>query len=199
MKIDLRESPTYWATIEKNTDRHQKMESMFERLGMRNTSQINGPLADPYTVGIAETHRQGISHFLPLLMLEDDCQETEAWAPTLEVPDECDAVYLGSSWFGMVRGASTFRGCISSSYDDTFIKPYNMLGIHAVLYLSERYRDKVVKLLTEFKENPGTAGCDECIAQIMKDYNILAVKKPMFYQNDGHSEEETLRPLEPYF
>tara|TARA_Y100000310_G_scaffold170314_1_gene170460 strand:- start:3624 stop:4223 length:600 start_codon:yes stop_codon:yes gene_type:complete len=199
MKIDLRDVPVHWATIEKNKDRHEKMQSMFDRLNLKDTNQMNGPISDPYTIGIAETHLQGMSNELPVLVLEDDCQETEHWNPVLEVPDFCDAVYLGTSWFGMIQKRSQYRGCISSEYDDTFLRVYNMLGIHAVLYLSESYRDNVVNLLNEFKTNPGAAGCDECIAMSMKNYKILALRNPLFYQNDGHSEEETQRPLAPYF
>jgi len=199
VEIDLRTISVHWATIEKNVDRHEKMQLMFELLKFTNTHQINGPLADPYTAGIAATHIDGISNDLPLLMMEDDAQETIHFKPILDVPDDCDALYLGTSWFGMVRGASQYQGCISSSYSEHYVKPYNMLGIHSVLYLSQKYRDHVVNLLTEFKDNPGSAGCDECIATHMKNYNVLAVKNPYFYQNDGHSNEETLRPLNPYF
>ena len=199
MKIDLREVPIYWATIEKNKERHGKMYRMFERLGFKEYHKLNGPIADPYTVGIAETHIRGLSNDLPLLMMEDDCMETEHFVPELEIPDDCDALYLGTSWFGMLRGVSTFRACISSDFSDVYVRPYNMLGVHAVLYLSEDYRDKAVNLLGSFKNNPGSFGCDECLAKDMVNNNILAVKKPFFYQNDGHSEEETLRPLNPYF
>jgi len=199
LKVDLREVSTYWATIEKNVDRHAKMKSMFEEIGLTSSTQINGPIANPYTVGIAETHITGIQGQLPILMLEDDCAVTSHWKPVIEVPEGTDAVYLGTSWYGMLRGKSQYRGCISSVYDESYIRPYNMLGMHAVLYLSDRYRNTVISLLEEFKKNPGSSGCDECVASIMKYYNILAVKNPFFYQDDGHSNEETLRPLEPYF
>lgn len=199
MQIDLRKVPTYWATIEKNKDRHERMISMYSALGFENTNQINGPLANPYTIGIAETHIEALGNKLPLLVMEDDCAVTEHWRPLIEVPDDADAIYLGTSWYGMVRGASQFRGCISSSYSEDLIRPYNMLGIHSVLYLSEEYRQKVVGLLTEFKKDPGSAGCDECIASNMKNYNVYATKNPMFYQADGHSDAETITPLQTYF
>ena len=198
MKIDLREIPTYWATIEKNTERHEKMESMFKDLTMMDTHQINGEIADPYTVGIAQSHIDGLSNDLPLLMMEDDAKDTEHWEPVIEVPEHCDALYLGTSWFGMVRGESQYKGCISSVYDDKYLKVYNMLGVHAVLYLTKEYRDFVVELLEGFKKNP-EGGCDECVAANMKSFDVLAVKEPFFYQNDGHSEDETLRPQYPYF
>lgn len=199
MQLDLRKIDVNWATIEKNTDRHKKMEDMFLRLGMYNTAQMNGPIREPYTIGVAQTHIAGMSTDLPILVLEDDCQEIkENWKPVITVPEGVDALYLGSSWFGMVRGVSTHRGCISSLFDGDYNRVYNMLGIHSVLYITETYRNKVIELLTEFISNP-VGGCDECIASEMKNYKILASKNPMFYQNDGHSEEETMKPLEAYF
>jgi hypothetical protein len=199
MNIDLRTIPVYWATIERNIDRHSKMSKMFNHLDLRQTTQINGPISNPYTIGIADTHISGISNDLPLLMLEDDCAVTSDWNPVLNVPENTDAVYLGSSWYGMVQGHSKFRGCISSEVDDYYLRPYNMLGMHSVLYLTKEYRDKVIELLEQFKLNPGSSGCDECIAMNMKNYNILALKKPFFYQDDGHSNQETITPLTPYF
>lgn len=199
MKIDLRTVPTYWNTIEKNTDRHARMNALFEKVGATNTFQLDGEMTTPYTKGIARSHMKSLEGSLPILVLEDDCALTEDWTPIIEVPDEADAIYLGTSWYGMVRGASQFRGCISSSYNDQFNRVYNMLGIHAVLYLTERYRSHVVGLLDRFQENPGNAGCDECIALTMKDFMVLAPKKPMLYQDDGHSNIETATPLNPYF
>lgn len=198
MRIDLRKVPVSWASIEKNTDRHAKMGEMFKHLGIEQTHQINGAMTDPYTIGIADSHILGISGKLPILMMEDDCAVTGNWVPIIEVPDDADAVYLGTSWYGMIRKTSVFQGCVCSDYSKHYVKPYNMLGLHAVLYLTERYRDRVIDLLEEFKENP-VGGCDEVIAMEMKKYNIYAERDPFFYQNDGHSEEETLRPISPLF
>lgn len=199
MKLDLRILPTNWATIERNTERHIKMEDMFLRLDMNNTVKMNGPITNPYTIGIAQTHIIGMGTDLPVLVLEDDCQEiVEHWNPIVQVPEGTDALYLGSSWFGMLKGISTHGACISSSFDENYNQVYNMLGMHAVIYLTERYRDRVVELLTKFTANP-VGGCDECVAMEMKKFKILAVKKPMFYQNDGHSDRETTKPLEAYF
>lgn len=199
MQLDIRALRTNWATIERNTERHKKMSDMFSRLDMFTTNKMNGPISDPYTIGIAQTHIMGMTGNLPVLVLEDDCQEIAIdWKPVIEVPEGTDALYLGSSWFGMLRGVSTHGACISSSFNEDYNQVYNMLGIHAVIYLTERYRDRVVEMLTEFTHNP-IGGCDECIAMEMKKFQILAVKKPMFYQNDGHSDVETLKPLEAYF
>tara|TARA_R110000851_G_scaffold331130_1_gene504868 strand:+ start:147 stop:749 length:603 start_codon:yes stop_codon:yes gene_type:complete len=199
LEIDLTKQPVYWATIEKNKDRHLKMESMFKNLNFENTHQIDGEISNPYTVGIAQSHIDALSNSLPLIVMEDDCSVTKNWTSTINIPKGTDAVYLGTSWFGMIRDVSTYRGCISSVYDSNFNKVYNMLGIHSILYLSERYKDHVIKTLKEFQENPGTRGCDEPIALTMKNFNILALKNPLFYQEDGHSDQETITPLQPLF
>jgi hypothetical protein len=202
LEIDLTKQPVYWTTIEKNVERHQRMTYMLKKLKFENTYQINGAISSPYTVGIAQSHIDAIhQHPGPLIVMEDDCSlfEFSGWDPIIQVPEDTDAVYLGTSWFGMVRGVSTFRGCISSSYNDKFNRVYNMLGIHAVLYLSERYKDHVVKTLKEFQKNPEDRGCDEPIALTMKNFNILSLKLPYFYQADGHSDQETSMPLEPLF
>lgn len=198
MIIDLRNYPVFYATIEKNTERHVKMDKMFNRLEYSNTKQINGPIANPYTIGIADTHIQALQNEGSIIVLEDDAQETSDYYHQIDIPDDLDALYLGTSHFGMLRGQSTPRGAVTSHFSETLIRPYNMLAIHAVLYLSQAYKDRVIKLLTKFKENP-VGGCDEPIAMDMKNHKILAMRNPMFYQNDGHSEQTTTTILVPHF
>lgn len=198
MLINLTKIPVYWNTIEKNVDRHQKMQSMFNNIGISNAVQLNGEIVKPYTIGIAKSHIESLSAKIPVLVLEDDCQTTEHYNSILTVPDDADAVYLGTSHYGMIRGKTVGGGTISSIYDENYLRVYNMLGLHSVLYLSEKYRNHVVNTLNEFVQNP-VGGCDDPIAMTMKKYNVYAVKNPMFYQNDGHSEAATITPLIPFF
>ena len=198
MLIDLKTVPVYWNTIEKNIDRHKKMQVMFNNIGITNAVQLNGEIIKPYTIGIAKSHIKSLSGKTPILVLEDDCQTTEHYKTIVNVPDDADAVYLGTSHYGMIRGQTTGGGTISSIYNDEYLRVYNMLGIHAVLYLSEQYRLHVTNTLHAFIQNP-VGGCDDPIAMTMKNYKVYAVRKPMFYQNDGHSEAATLTPLAPLF
>lgn len=199
MIIDLKNVPIYWNTIEKNKDRHTKINSMFEKIGFKNTTQLNGEITKPYTIGIAKSHIKSLSFELPVLVLEDDCQLTENYKQVIEVPDDADAIYLGTSLYGMIRGNTVFNGTICSDFNEDYVRVYNMLGIHAVLYLTESYRHHVRdNCLHEFIKNP-KGGSDDPIAMTMKNYKVYAVKKPMFYQNDGHSEMATLTELQPLF
>jgi hypothetical protein len=198
MIIDLTKIPIYWNTIEKNIDRHKKMQSMFKQMGVSNTTQLNGEIIKPYTIGIARSHIKSLSNSLPVLVLEDDCQLVKDFTSTIQVPDDADAVYLGTSLYGMIQGRTTFGGAISSIYNDDYLRVYNMLGIHAVLYLTESYRSHIINTLNNFTENP-IGGCDDPIAMTMKNYKIYALRNPMFYQNDGHSENATKTPLNPLF
>lgn len=171
---------------------------MFESIGFFNTTQVDGESVPSKwrSVAIAKSHIECLSHGIPVLVLEDDCKTTTKYRNEVKIPDGADAIYLGTSTYGILRGRADEKGCICSDYDEEYVRVYNMLGIHAVLYLTERYRQHVVDVLSW---RPPLAGCDIPIAMGMKNYNVYAVREPMFYQNDGHSESVTLAPLEPWF
>ena len=198
MELDLRKVNIQWLTIEKNTDRHAKMKAMFDRLGFTRVNQINGPIVKPYTVGIAQTHIAGLIRGLnePLLILEDDCQETKDFNPVINVPDShVDAIYLGTSTYGQVHGTSYPGNYIVAEYDDDYIRVLNMLGMHAILYLSKEWKTKIITHLQAHIRNPGNRGADDGIVSMMEGNIILGARRPFFYQNDGHSEVATQTPL----
>jgi hypothetical protein len=200
MLINLLKTKSVLSTIEKNTDRHIRFKSIMDRLGFENWKQYNGEIIKPYSVGVAKTLKKALLDNLeePFIFFEDDANVTEAFKFMVEVPDGCQSLYLGTSVFGMIRGQSVMGGIICSNYNDEYVKPYNMLAFHSILFLDKEYKLEVIKLMDEFIKNP-IGGSDELVASNMHKYNILAVRKPMFYQNDGHSEQATLQPLEPLF
>lgn len=209
--MDFKDVAVYWLTLERNTERHKRMEIVNKELGFTNVTTLFGEITEPYTIGIAEQHIQAANLSLErrenyCLILEDDCVLTPNGPRTVDLTDgfisQHERIYLGTSHYGMIRGQSTFRGCISSKVRaytgyTNYVKPYNMLGIHAVLYRVPG----LIRLRQElgyFIKNP-IGGCDEIIASNMPYSYTLALTPPMFYQADGHSDEETIRPLEPYF
>ena len=60
--------------------------------------------------------------------------------------------------------------------------------------------DKVFKVpdnsdaLRSFIDNP-EGGCDDPVAESMWSYNVYSVKKPIFYQKDGRSDDATRLPI----
>ena len=204
MQIDIRKIPVYWITIEPATERHLRMKSLFDICGFENTIRINGELMDKSNKDfmeiqkekghlVAKAHSEALTNSGPILILEDDVWYTENFDPIVEVEEDVDAVYMGTSVWGMVDGVSTGGGTTFDVIDEDFIKPMNMLGVHSVLYLSDSYK----KTTTNNMLNAKDMGLimDEPVAMDMKNHNIMCYADPRFYQKDGHNNQVTSIPL----
>jgi hypothetical protein len=158
--------------------------------------RYDGGVTSPYTIGVAKGHLQALESLsLPCLLLEDDIKVLNGSSINIdqefEVPDNADALYLGVSFYGRLDGMTIPYGVIATTTSDPGINSvYNMLGMHAIVYLSERYRDHIKILLNKHIEYP-EGGVDDPIAETMSDYNVYAITDPLFYQADGHSEQAT--------
>ncbi len=205
MVLDIRKDVRVdWITIESATDRHTRMNKLFDILGFGNTNQINGEIVDKENKQFLEVqqeknHKVADSHILSLqkpgkvLILEDDCWFTNTFDPILVVPDDADAIYLGTSVYGMTGLGSTPNGTKIIPVNERLDKPLNMLGIHAVLYLTESYKQKTIENLLSAREKQ--MYCDEPVAIDMANHNVYSCVYPMLYQKDGHNDQVTTVPL----
>ena len=194
-----------WITIESAEDRHTRMNTLFETLGFRNSRQINGEIADKENKTFIEiqnekNHKVADSHIFSLekpghvLILEDDVWFTHSFNPILShIPEDADAVYIGTSVNGMVDGISTPGGTQIAIIDEYWDKPLNMLGLHSILYLTESYKEKTIQNLLKAREND--MFCDEPVAIDMSNHNIYSCVFPMLYQKDGYNDQVTTIPL----
>lgn len=194
-KISLLDNTAFWLTSNKTTERWAHMEKMLKTTGIK-ASKINGEVIIPYTIGIAKAHLEAVSSaYGPILVLEDDAELLETVYPTeFEVPNDCDALYLGTSTYGMIKGQTAGNSVLAAKYNDNLLRVFNMLGMHAILYLTEEYKMHTIDTLKEFIENP-IGGCDDPIAKTMWRWNVYALSSPIFYQADGRSEEVTSRKI----
>ena len=133
---------------------------------------------------------------MPCLLLEDDIKVLNGSSIDInqefEVPDDADALYVAVSFYGRLEGMTIPYGVVATTTSNPAVNSvYNMLGMHAVVYLSERYRDHIKSLLSKHIEYP-IGGVDDPIAEAMSEYNVYAVTDPIFYQADGHSERATM-------
>lgn len=188
--IDLTKIPIVWTTCDKSKDRHPAMESMLDSLGLSGT-KINGPITTPYTIGVAQGYLEALSKFdPPFLILEDDATLVSETFPTkFVVSSEMDALYLGTSIYGRINRQTRPGGVIAADLGDS-MRIFNMLGFHAVIYLTSNYINHVKTLLETFLTNP-VGGCDDRIAETMWSHNVYSVKQPIFYQKDGRSDQAT--------
>jgi hypothetical protein len=201
MIIDLTNLPVMWITCDKTVvKREPGMLDAMKKLGVSNPQKIDCALTTPYHVGLAMGHVKALlRHPAPFLIVEDDARLIpENPLNCFEVPDNTDALYLGTTTFGRWKGA-TSNGCvIASDFSPDYFRIYNMLSFHGICYLSQRYVKHSVKVLNDYCQNP-VGGCDDPVADTMHRYNVLCLKKPIFFQDDGRANQCTQEPLTPTF
>ena len=180
---------------------------MFNRFGITNVTMVHGEILDKRGMDFIEvqTKKSGLvadAHILalsttkpPFLILEDDVMETKNHT-IFEIPDDADCLYLGSSIWGMSNGKSVQYGTKTSPHSEKYCLVRDMLGIHAVLYLTPTYVSDTIEMLKECKEK--NQFCDECVAMNMENHRVYCVREPVFFQNDGLNERVTLFPLKDY-
>lgn len=192
--VDITNIPVLWTTCDKSKDRHKPMQDMLKVLSIK-ADKINGPITSPYTIGVAQGYLEALSKYdPPFLILEDDATLTETNPNTkFAITEKIDALYLGTSIYGRLQRMTRPGGVIAAD-DGNYMRVFNMLGFHAVLYLTENYVDHVKETLKYFIENP-VGGCDDPIAETMWRYNVYSVKKPIYYQKDGRSDDATRHPI----
>jgi hypothetical protein len=189
--INLKSIPLLWTTCDKSKNRHGPMNSMLSNLGLSG-EMINGPITNPYPIGVAIGYLQALSKYqAPFLILEDDSTLIkEITLENLQIPEDSDAVYLGTSLYGRIKNKTVFQGVIAAKKDETYIRIFNMLSLHAIVYTSQKYVEHTKLVLNSFIKNP-IGGCDDPIADLMWKHNVYALKNPIFYQKDGRSDEAT--------
>ena len=209
MIIDITKIPVFLITIENAKERHDKLNNIFNSIGFKNVEHINGKILDKTNLSfmeiqkkksalVADAHIEALTKVKPpFLILEDDVNITESFKSIIEIPDDADSLYIGSSIWGMVDGKSTGYGTRGTKINNILCRPYNMLGIHSIVYITEAYVNATILNLKDC--NNKDKFCDECIAEQMGNHKTYCTNYPYFYQNDGHNELVTATPLGVFF
>lgn len=210
MLIDLKKIHTLWYGGFK-PERKQRIESLFNKLDIPN-SHVDSIYDKNGIIGCMMSNQKSIKQSLnyehPVLIMEDDCNSTEWYTSLIEVPDDADAVYVGTSIRGLTKdwmykdyrhdpiwvNTPTCFGDFGQTYKIT-----NMLSTHAILYVSKRYKEHCINLV-EYRVMYDLP-VDIIYAAGMEKFNIYALKRPIFYQECEciHTRNDTMTPLETIF
>ena len=207
MIIDLKKINSLWiGGINKN--RELKIKSLLDRLEY-NHKQIPAVISNGFNGNTQSTKNaieESIKYNEPVIIFEDDANITEHYNNEIDVPDDADAVWLGTSIYGLVNNweSMSLRDGIyltqpkkTGEYNN-FYKVENMLSLHAVVFITNKYKQSMFNYL-EYLINKQTAP-DIITAETMKYFNIYACKKPMFFQDDNaHNSSPTLTALDSIF
>ena len=194
MKIDIRDIRTQWINLEKDTTKAEQMVTLLNERGFKNHERF-AAMCEDTEFGITKdncnwfgTHMCGLSHRKllnetivsdgePIFVLEDDVEiENDNIKYEIEIPDDADAVYLGTS-----QGDCNYSAI--SANEDT-AKVQRIFATHAILHLNPEYSKRVVQVTEDAVKADGPF--DVQIAYgVQKDFNVYAVKAPYFYQADS--------------
>ena len=129
MVIDITKIPVYWINSDSATDRAEKMKSIFSKLGFENTTRISATMHQNKVVGCAMSHHNALLTIKdPLyILMEDDIEVTEDFNKLIDIPDDFDAFYLGTSYWPNELGRAKMSLMSNSTQKTEVSKGISML------------------------------------------------------------------------
>tara|TARA_Y100000114_G_scaffold36710_1_gene32218 strand:+ start:14278 stop:14931 length:654 start_codon:yes stop_codon:yes gene_type:complete len=207
MKIDLRDVTVRWVNVDSDTEKNKMMEELCDRVGFKNASRFSAVTGiDPHEGVIAgEEHYRNCaeSHFkiyeetdsFPLLILEDDVEiEESVFTYNLDnVPDDADAIYLGTS-----HGDGRYS---ARDVGNGWMRVERVFATHSILYLNKRICEKVIEVGKHWiyeLNRPFDVGF---AYHVQPHFNVYSPHIPFFYQADSKNtknkwEKLTRTPLQ---
>jgi hypothetical protein len=199
---------TRWINVDKDTVRSQQMDTLLKGYNFTNHERVSAVTGiEPHDgVRPGEEHYRNCaeSHFKiledtilkdkePVLILEDDVEiDINNFVNELPIPEDADAVYLGTS-----HGDNNY---LATNQGNGFNKIERVYATHAILHINPRFSEEVIRhgKYYIYKNN---RPFDLAIAyEVQKQFNVYAPLNPFFYQSDAKNavnkwEQITRSPL----
>jgi hypothetical protein len=156
---------------------------------------VDAVKCNPGRIGCGLSHIKALRAWngaRPLLVLEDDVGATSELRIALDVPDDADAVYIGTSTFGAVEAIDNevVQGCvIAEDVAPGLLRIHNMLGAHAIIHLTDRWRTAAIEAMLGAMADEDRAP-DQGLADIQGHFRVYATKRPFFFQRADLQSED---------
>jgi hypothetical protein len=192
MNLDLRKITALYINLDSDTEKNEYMKTMLSECGFEKIIRISASrFSDRHLAGCSFSHFNALREVEPpFIVFEDDCR-VKNFHPIIEIPEDSDAVYLGVSSWGRMNSHS--GPCVQYDIKDQYpglLQVYNMLGAHAILYLSKQYTDLCSKISHYFYCTSDHQ--DIGFAEVQRYFNIYAFDDPMFYQTSSNGTDQKL-------
>ena len=176
---------------EKYHARKVHMDTMLAELGFKDVIHFKSG-TEGYPRCLANANIEILTRYMnePILLLEDDVEFTGI--EEFDFVHGADAIYLGLSQCAAHPTGNYNEGqCVVTEYSSTQVRIMNMLGTHAILYISPRYKQAVIDKLRDLMGHT-----DIAITRIQPKFRVLANKQPSFFQSanfnaPGHNNAYT--------
>jgi hypothetical protein len=154
------------------------MDTMLAELGFKDVVHYKSG-TEGYPRCLANANVEILTQYMnePILLLEDDVEFTGV--SEFDFVHGADAIYFGLSQCASHPTGNYNEGfCKVAYYSPTQVRVLNMLGTHAILYITPRYKQAVIDKL-----KVAMGHTDIAITRIQPKFRILANKHPSFFQS----------------
>jgi len=139
---------------------------MLNDLKFENVTASMGEVTEPYVFGANNNAIKILSNNkVPFIYMEDDATLLpENYHNELDIPDECDILFLGGSTHANAHFITQDKSILYNKgygvgktriaykpINEDFVRIYNMFCIHAVLFLTEKGRLSFLETIQRFK------------------------------------------------
>jgi hypothetical protein len=216
MILKLYDLKYYYLTLPNNKARIENIEKNFKDLDITQVLSITGANISKFQSGALgfckmadkALHDQAnsnnfipfglLDNFIPFGLLEDDANKYRDFPETIEIPDNTDILYIGTSIYGYNHSIKCGDLNVSTKSIDNRTDIYkinNMLSTHGFIIIS-------IKGLNYFKKAMNIAYnmdivWDIMLAGMQSYYNVYCLKTPLVYQDGtvGGCEDATNKDL----
>jgi hypothetical protein len=187
---------------EKYHRRKVHMDTMLTELGFKDIEHFKSG-TDGYPRCLANANIEILTKYMdiPFLLLEDDVEFTGV--SEFDFVHGADAIYFGLSQCASHPTLDVNQGmCVTNFYSKQQVRVLNMLGTHAIMYITSNYKQAVIAAM-----KTAVGHTDIAISRIQPKFRILANRAPSFFQSANynapdHKNEYTLftmyEPNTPY-
>lgn len=190
MNLDLRKIPAFYINLDKDIEKRKKIEKTLTDLGFSNIIRVPGVVHPTGNKGgCSLAHYNALNKIEPPFIIFEDDIDVKDFKPVVDIPDDCDAFYLGISSWGRMNGHSG-PFVQYEKIDENIFRVYNMLGTHSILYLNPEYVSVCQKI--SYHQYLIEDYIDIGFTDIQKYYNVCCFDNPMFYQTSSNGTNNKL-------
>jgi hypothetical protein len=207
MILKLYDLKYYYLTLPNNKERIENIEKNFKDLDLTQVLSITGANISKFQSGAlgfckmadqALAERDNSNNFMPFGLFEDDANKYREFPETLEIPDNSDILYIGTSIYGYnhsIKWANLNVFTESIDNSPTIYKINNMLSMHGFIITSIRELNYLKNAMNI--ANNLDIPWDNIFAGIQSKYNVYCLKTPLVYQDGkvGGCEDATSKDL----
>lgn len=183
MQIHLPSTPTVYINLEKHESRRNHIEAILKEQNFENVTRVNATYNPVGYIGLLESQLNAIENAkAPFLLLEDDVVIKD-FQQEIQIPEEADAVYLGTSAWALQGKRTTHFLRYNKTEIPGLLRIRNMLSAHAILFVNEQFRlECIAALRKNLKEEQ--LPCDVILAKIQQKSLVYCLNQPVFVQGD---------------